>query len=279
MRAAISFGLPMTIFELSGVTFHLVDRGIIQWKLDETAVGYYTMAYNLAWYVNTLFTMPMDMAAVPMYTSLYEQQGPKAASEFLGKSARFFFLFAFPAIAGVMVVREDIVGLLASKQFLPGAGLVHLILAGFLFYGSRTVLGAGMFLHKRPWLMAGIELIGAILNVTLNLILIPRYKIFGAAYATLIAQCVMAGVFWFLGSRFVPVSLNILALVRYFICAALMALTISYFHPEFIMFRLALHFVGGAVIYSLLICLMDREARELAKKITERLIVAKKAVS
>lgn len=260
-RAALAFGFPMALFELCSNLWHLGDRFLIQWFLDERAVGFYTMAYNLSMYVNALFTVPMDMAAVPMYTHVYEAAGPAAASELLRKSARFFFLLAIPAVAGVTVVREDVVLLLASRQFLPGAELVPLILAGLLAYGSRVLLGAGMVLRKRPWLIAGLEVAGAAFNIALNLLLLPALGVRGAALATLISQLVMAVVFWRLGSQLVRAPLDLGGLVRLLLCGGVMALCIGRISPASVWLRLPLRIFAGAGIYLVLAALVDPRTR------------------
>jgi O-antigen/teichoic acid export membrane protein len=260
-RTALAFGFPMALFELCSSLWHLGDRFLIQWFLDERAVGFYTMAYNLSMYVNALFTVPMDMAAVPMYTRIYETAGPAAASDLLRKSARFFFLLAIPAVAGMMVVREDVVLLLASRQFLPGAELVPLILAGLLVYGSRVLLGAGMFLRKRPWLIAGLEVGGAAFNTALNLLLLPALGVRGAALATLISQLVMAVLFWRLGSQLVMAPLELGALVRLLLCGGIMALCIGRLAPAPVLLRLPLRIFTGAGIYVALVALVDPRTR------------------
>jgi O-antigen/teichoic acid export membrane protein len=266
LREAMAYGFPMGIAELFGALFHLGDRFIIQWMLDETAVGYYTMAFNLAMYVNTLFTLPMDMAAIPMYSALYEKEGPEATSEFLRKATRLFFMFAAPAIAGLWVIKEDIVALLASKQFLPGASLVHILLAGFLFYGSRTLLGAGMLLRKRVWLVANLELAGAVANLLLNLVLIPHLGIHGSALATLITQFLGSVIFYLLGARLLRVPIDVLALLRYLACAAGMGFVVQLIHVGPTPVRLMLRLAAGAGVYAGLLLAVDAEARRLVRK-------------
>jgi O-antigen/teichoic acid export membrane protein len=270
LREALAFGLPMALFELCGVLFHLGDRAIIQWLLDEEAVGYYTVAFNIANYVNLLFSIPLDMAAAPMYTNLYEKEGAEATSDFLRKAARFFFLFALPVLAGMVVIREDIVALLASKRFLPGAHLLHILLAAFLIFGTRSLLAAGLFLRKRPWQMAGIEVAGAVFNSALCFVLIPRYGIRGAAYATLVSQTLTSLTCWALGSRLVRAHVDLLPLCLHAACAAAMGVAIHYIDPGPGVVRLLLRLGAGVVIYGVLVLLVDGEARALAGKIVRR---------
>jgi O-antigen/teichoic acid export membrane protein len=270
LREALVFGLPMALFELCGVLVYLGDRTIIQWLLDEEAVGYYTVAFNLANYVNLLFSIPLDMAAVPMYTHIYEKEGAAATSDFLRKTARFVFLFALPVLAGMVVIREDIVALLASKRFLPGADLLHILLAAFLITGLRSLFAAGMFLRRRPWQMAGLEVGCAVLNSILCLVLIPRFGILGAAYATLVSQTLTTITCWALGSRLVRARVDLLPLFLHAACAAAMGIAIHYIDPGPGVVRLLLRLGAGVAIYGVLVLVVDGEARALVAKIARR---------
>jgi len=270
VREVVAFGLPMGLFEMIGILFYMADRFVILWLLDEAALGYYTVAYNLGWYVNTLFTESVDRAAVPRYSNLYEDEGEEATSDFLQKASKFFFLFAFPAVAGLVVIREDLLVLLASEKFRPGAALVPVLLAAFLLYGVRTLLGAGMFIKKRPWHMAWLNLAGVGLNLGLNAIFIPFFAIQGAAIASLISQFIMSVSFWVMGSRLVRVRLDLWALLLHAACAGAMAVTIHFIDPGPGVLRLVLRLAGGAVIYGALLVALDRDARELVGKIVRR---------
>ena len=268
---AISFGFPIALYELSGVLLYSGDRFIIMSLLGETAVGYYTVAFNLVQYIHVIFTVPIVMAVGPMVAKLCEKEGTEAASIFLRKVARFFFLFALPALTGLTVIRGDLVAVLASEQFLPGASLVHILLASFLLAGSRDIFCLGMFLKKRTWLLAQINLAGAGLNLILNFILIPYYGLNGAAYATLLSQLVITIVAWRMSARLVPISLDILAFMKHALAALAMATAIYYLVPEHRAVRLATRLFAGLSIYGIILLFIDGNVRNMAKKVVNGL--------
>jgi len=271
VREVVTFGLPMGLFEMIGILFYMADRFVILWLLDERALGYYTVAFNLGWYVNMLFTESVERAGVPSYSNLYEEQGEEATSDFLQKASKFYFLFALPAVAGLAVIREDLIVLLASEKFKPGAALVPVLLAAFLLYGVRTLVGAGLFIKKQPWTMAWLNLAGVGLNLGLNLILIPMFALQGAAVASLIGQFIMNVAFWVLGSRLIRVRLDVVSLLIHALCASAMAVGIHYIDPGPGVLRLVVRLVCGAGIFGGLLLLLDREARELAGKVVGKL--------
>ena len=56
--------------------------------------------------------------------------------------------------------------------------------AGTLVYGSTWIFGAGFHLQRRTGLLASLMAGAAILNVALNVLLIPKYGLEGAVLAT-----------------------------------------------------------------------------------------------
>lgn len=269
-REAVTFGFPIVIYELSGVLFYTGDRFLIMWLLDATALGYYTVAFNLSNYANVAFGFPVAMAVGPAVTNLYEKEGSEAASEFLGKATRYFLLFALAAVAGMAIVREDLLVLLASEKFRPGARLVHVLLAGFLLSTTREIVGVGLLLKKRPWMMAGLNLAGACLNAGLNLVLIPVLREMGAALATLASQLTMSLIFWVLGSRMVRVPIDLWTLVKHVVCASTMGAAIYWVDVGPGPLRLVLRLVGGVLIYVILVAAVDGDVRRILGRFAKR---------
>jgi O-antigen/teichoic acid export membrane protein len=270
VRETLGFGLPMALFEACGVLFFMADRFVILWLLDERALGYYSVGYSLAMYVNNVFSESLDRAARPAYTNLYESEGPEATSEFLRKAIRLFLLFALPAIAGMWIIREDILVLLASEKFRPSASVVHLLLMGFLIYGSSALFGAGLFLKKQPWKMAGMDFLGAVLSIGLNILLVPYYNIQGAALGTVIAQTIVIVLLWLSGKRLVKTPVDVLPLLKYLFCAAAMATGCHFIDVGLLPVRLVLRILAGVVIYGGLVLALDGEARALFVKIVDK---------
>lgn len=269
---AVRFGLPMAVYELSGVLFYTGDRFIILWLADHARLGFYTVAFNLTSYVNTLFAIPVMMTVTPAVTAIFEKEGAPAAARFLGQASRWFFLFSAAAIVGAAFVAEDLVRLLASETYLPGAALVPVLLAGFLGAGLREILGAGLFLKKKPWLMARLNLLGAALNAALNLALIPPLGIQGAAVATLISQLCITVLCWQLGSRLVPVPIDVRAALLHMGCAACMGAALAAIDPGSGLLRLAMRLVVGALLYTVLLNLVDTEARAMTRRVMNRIL-------
>jgi O-antigen/teichoic acid export membrane protein len=67
----------------------------------------------------------------------------------------------------------------------------------------------GVSIQRKPWLTTLFTTISALLNVGLNIILIPLYGAIGAATATLAAYVVFTFVAHFVSQQFYPVSFEV----------------------------------------------------------------------
>ncbi|WP_421791873.1 lipopolysaccharide biosynthesis protein [Hyphobacterium sp.] len=190
-RAAVYFayGLPVSI---SLVFEHLLsagDRFLIAGFLNEAAVGIYSAGYGLADRTIDIIFIWLGAAATPLMIKALEEKGENAAREVAGQSARVMGLIGFPAAAGLALVAAPLAGVMVGEEFREGATLIlpWIALAG-LMNGLMTYYFHESFILKRKtrW-MAAIMAGAAVLNLGLNVLLLPIYGIAGAAAATLIS--------------------------------------------------------------------------------------------
>jgi peptidoglycan biosynthesis protein MviN/MurJ (putative lipid II flippase) len=119
--------------------------------------------------------------------------------------------------------------------------------------------------------MAGMDFLGAVLSIGLNILFVPYFGIQGAAMGTVIAQTIVVFFLWVVGSRLVKTPVDVVPLSKYLLCAAAMAGAIYFINFELLPVRLFLRIFAGMVVYGALIMALDGEARELAFKIINKI--------
>ena len=99
-------------------------------------------------------------------------------------------LIGAPLVGGVMVVARPVLSLLFGERFEDATLTLQLLAPSvgmlFLYWSASNLLIAA---NRTRW-YASIHGVSAALNIALNLVLIPRYGINGAAAATLVAEAV-----------------------------------------------------------------------------------------
>jgi O-antigen/teichoic acid export membrane protein len=184
VRELLAATLPLALTALAAAVFRRVDQVILHRLVDATAVGRYAAAANLVELFNILPTAVMT-SLFPLLVKSHES--PKEFNRYVVEASRYLLVCAFGACLVISLFGTQIMTLLFGAGF-SGAGS----LAGILiwaevasFFGvvmTNVVLAKGL---QRFLPVATVA--GAVLNLGLNLVLIPRSGAVGAAYATVIS--------------------------------------------------------------------------------------------
>jgi O-antigen/teichoic acid export membrane protein len=267
----VRFGIPMMIgYEISGIVLQVGDRYVIDGKIGPEQLGLYSAAYNLCQYVGGAFINPVTQAVTPIYMRLWDQKGRDETAAFIERSLRTFALLGAPLIAGVAAVGPELLPSLASEKYASGGLVLPWVIAGMALDGANPMLGAGLFIHRKTRVIMIIVVGAALLNIALNLVLIPRIGILGAAVATLISYAVTATSFTLAGRRLLRLSIPLVTIARAGIAALLMYLALRNLWSGHGLATVAIRVVLGAAMYGVMIAAVDPDARALLRKGVDR---------
>ena len=193
LRAMLAFGLPMVGVELAWSVLALGDRYVIQVMLGPSAVGIYAASYNLCDYAKLATMAAVASAVAPTYMRIWSDEGREATERFLARYVRGYMAFGMLVATFVSVNAESLVHLLASKKYADGTAIVPWVMVGMVLESFFTVATAGLFIRKRSGLIFALVAVAAVANIGLNVLLIPRFDIVGAAIATLASFALLLG--------------------------------------------------------------------------------------
>lgn len=184
-RMAASFGAPLIVYELASIILDSGDRFLVRRWLGAEMLGRYSVAYNIAGYTYQLVLVPLNLALVPMYMKLWTTKGRDATIDFLSRGLDIFLLLAGGLMSAIVVTAPDVVVVLASRKYQGAGSLISIIAGGLLIYATLAFVAAGLLLEKKTLTMMAQVAYAAAANLLLNVILLPRMGIKGAAIATL----------------------------------------------------------------------------------------------
>ncbi|MCM2326645.1 MAG: lipopolysaccharide biosynthesis protein [Lysobacter sp.] len=276
-RAMLAFGAPMIGFELAGIMLALGDRYVIQSMMGGEALGRYSAAANLCDYARVVILVSIAQAVTPIYSRMWEENGPQATRLFVERALRLYFMIGLPLVAGMAAVGDDVLTLLATDRYSVGAPVVALLIAGMVADGSIAILGAGIYIHKQnrriiPWVA-----LAAAINISLNVALIPRFGLLAAAATTLAGYAFLAAAAWRLGARLMPLSFPWREVAKFALLAAIMLAVVHAMPSPGRFAGLAIRIATGVAVYAALVVAFDREARGLLAAAWMRLAAARQA--
>lgn len=223
---SLRFGLPMVVSEASTILLAFSDRFLITHFNGSKSLGIYAVAYSLCMYLADLIRQPLDMAVAPMYTRIYTQEGELQAKQFLSSVAKYIALIAFPIFAGCVAIKEELIIFLATTKYSEAVQILPWVLGGLLLNSCSSLVVAGLYLKKQTALVAKISLLSGILNILVNIILLPRYGIISAAWTTAGCYFLVFTVTSFFAYREFPLAWPWFTIIRFAACSYLMFLAV-----------------------------------------------------
>jgi len=115
-------------------------------------------------------------------------------------------LFATFALSFTATVMLEV---LFPPAYYAAAPVIPIVAMSIMFYGVYTVFTVGIYVRRKTWLVFILTTLAALLNAGLNLVLIPRFQLIGAALSTLIAYGVLAFLCYGVNRRIYPLPFEI----------------------------------------------------------------------
>ena len=166
----------------------VVMLGFMTTKVD---TGYYDAAVKIK---NILVSIVTSLGAVLLPRSAYyvEQGMMDKFREVSRKAIRFVFLFAFPLTLYFILFAGEGIYFLSGQQYGGSIRPMQIIMPTLVFIGLSNILGLQILVPtgKEKTVLYS-EIAGAVTDLALNALLIPRFHASGAAMGTVMAELVV----------------------------------------------------------------------------------------
>lgn len=247
LRRVLRESLPLAGTTVVGMFSHNFDLVLVGLWLGSASAGLYGAAYRVVW-VPTILITAYHTALRPSLARGY-LEGLKSVEGLLKRSMRLSAAFAIGVIVGGTLLAEDIVAFLFGRSYLEAVAPVRLLLGAFALLVMSRKYRLLLTCFNRQEVDFRIMATAAVLNVTANLLLVPRFGLRGAAVATLSSE---VGIL-ILNYLTVRLLIGHVPMGRYFLkptlCALVMAAVIMLTPELHVLVRILLG--GGA--YSVLL--------------------------
>lgn len=257
LKPTIGLFIPQIAIQVYTVLDKTMIGSIID---DKSEVGYYEQAQKIIKLLITVATS-LGTVMVPRMANTFANGDHKKLKEYMKMSFQFVLILAFPLMFGAISV---------SNKFVPvfyGAGydkVVYLIIAIspiLVAIGLSNVVGTQYLLPTKKQKEFTISVtLGAIVNVILNFILIKIWKSIGASIATVIAECTVTGIQFYLVRKEFSI-IEVIKIAKNYIIASIVMLIISlgvgrFINNNFISIIIQA-FVGASSYFIILVALKD----------------------
>lgn len=209
-KAIMKYSSPMIIIGLAGMVNEVMDRQLLSsyLPLDEDdakrLVGIYSANYKLAIFI-TLFIQAFRMAAEPFF---FKQAADKNAPKIYAEVMKWFVItMCFAFLFTILFI--DIWKYLIGASYRSGLVIVPILLLANIFLGIYYNLSIWYKITDKMTMGIYITLLGMVVTLVGNIVFIPYYGMFAAAYTTLACYGLMMVLAYFLGQRYFPVPYSV----------------------------------------------------------------------
>ena len=183
-RNILSVSLPMFISGSLSVFLGLIDITMLGVFKTASSVGVYSVAVKLS-SIFILSLTAINAIAAPKFVEFWTKGDKKGLLKIARQSTKIIFLISLPILTFILIFPYYILGFF-GYEFKAGAfALIMLTLGQFANAISGSV---GLILNMTGFQLftQNIMIVSVIINILLNLLLIPKYSIDGAAFASMI---------------------------------------------------------------------------------------------
>ncbi|WP_292389041.1 flippase [Methanosarcina sp. UBA5] len=190
IKEYLQFSLPLTPSSLVRWITESSDRFLVNYFLGLGSAGVYSAAYSIGTLIQLLVT-PLQVILLPELSKLFDENKLDQVKIYLSSSLRYFLLITVPAVFGLSALAKPLLGIFTTQDFLSGWLVIPIVAFSGLLAGVFQIFVNIMFLVKETKSTTYINIIAAVSNVLLNLLLIPSIGFIGAALSTLISYFLM----------------------------------------------------------------------------------------
>ncbi len=180
----LRFGLPLVPIAYAMWGLNSMDRLFLVKYTTMAELGIYSLVYYIGYLVIQVLVNPLWNMYPSSATELYIKNAHGELQRLFDYVCGAIVALTIPAITGLIVVGRPVITTLATPDFLSGAPLMAVITTGYLFLMLASFFETALgWIHRQYYVT--LSMTGAFLvNLILNALLIPRYTIAGAAWAT-----------------------------------------------------------------------------------------------
>lgn len=236
-----------TLYNMFFMLYFQIDQIIISMMNDNLSVGVYSAPAKV---VSMLLFIPIMVFQVTMPIMYkFSENHPAKYARVNRLIFRYLAAFGIPAGIGISLLADQITPLLFHKPEYVASIVIMQVMGWFLavrFTGLSQ--GNSLTTTDRQGLRAGIQVVSIVINIVLDIVLIARYGIVGAAIATLITEICIEAAYLYFSAKYLDESLfkNLFQLLPVVLSTAVMAIALVLIKPHV---HVMVSVLFGAIIY------------------------------
>jgi O-antigen/teichoic acid export membrane protein len=256
--SAFKLYLPLTIpiipTALAYWFINLGDRYVIGYFMNSEAVGIYSACYGLGAMLG-LFYAPLSGTLFPTMVRCYMANDLDGLNTYIKYSAKYYLMLAIPAVFGLSILSKSLLLTLTTPEFVGSYGVISIVALANLLYYYSLIINYILNLHKETKKASIVYMASSVINVAMNLLLVPLMGIMGAAIATLLTFAFHSLTISWLAFKKMSYEVDLIFISKSIISSIIMALGVLFLNPLGA-FNITVSVIFGAAVYFVALILL-----------------------
>lgn len=231
-RDVLKFLFKIAIpFALAGIFtkfYSYLDQVLLSFLASDQALGWYSVPYKITFALQFI-PAAFGAALFPAMSSYFVCNSDLLKKSF-EKSTAYLIILALPISVGIGVLAREIILNIYGAKYEPSILSLQLLISGLVFIFVNFPVGS--LLNACNKQVANTVILGVtmMINLILNLILIPRFSYFGASVSALASSIILCCLGIYLAGKIIKYDWRYLVkiLLKSFLAALVMGVAVFY---------------------------------------------------
>jgi O-antigen/teichoic acid export membrane protein len=184
----LNYSFPLMLASISGVFFSVIDRYSLNYMDGLEKVGVYNLGYKIASTLKVVVITSVQLTLSPILMKKINDPNNKI---FYSRVMTYFGFGLMFCVVGLSLFSLEVIKVASSDLiYWESANIVAILAFSFYFSMLKDSSFIGLQVVKKTRIAGGLIAISSVINLGLNLLLIPRFSIYGAAAGTLLSQVI-----------------------------------------------------------------------------------------
>lgn len=198
------YSLPFTVTKVSGFVYRSIDIFLILHFLGSFAVGIYGVAYGAVSFIR-MFSTAFNFLGSPVASELESGGNVNEVMEVFRSVSRWLVIASVCALVPLGIFSAEFISIIYQSKYASGGLVLSILAVGYAAVNVLIIHAPILEALGRSKLLSFNSIVAAVTNILLNLVLIPRFGIIGAAIATVFSFLLRDGlsliqVWYYLGT-------------------------------------------------------------------------------
>ena len=242
--------IPFALAAIFARVYSYIDSILLSKLAGDIAVGWYAIPYKIT-YAFQFVPLALVATMYPRFSEYFAYDKAKLSFIF-ERGIKYLLIIAIPIAVGIAILSEDIIIKLYTEEYRASIFPLQILITSLIFSYLSFPIGAFLNACNKQVIQTTIVGVVMVVNIILNLFLIPHYGIVGAASAAFIGNLFLTVFGYLVVPKITKISHWFIfkSLLQILLSAGVMGLAVWYTNL-YTSFFIAI--VAGIVVYALML--------------------------